>query len=356
MERLGAEKVIYHADRLIDIKNTGDAYPVHMTIGVTDYCCHSCIFCYTEFATEDTSRIHSIDKNTLLKFLQEAKNVGLKAVTICGSGEPLIYPDIEGLLYELHEMGLEIGIFTNASRMTYSIRKAILETCTFLRCSVNASNSREHEMIHRVKNDFDNVVGNIRSLVKEKEQSGQRLPTIGTQFVFYDQNYHSIYKAAELWKDIGVDYFEIKPLIAGAGNAVNVTVFPASDTAAVLEQMKRAKELEDESFQVYAKCEQYLNTMSLRDRKYKVCYGHALVPNLWSDGNLYICNNQEHANDIIGNIYESSFMEIWHGDRRKRRIQQIQVDKCPRGCRCDDLNDYIWDYLYPDILVHPNFV
>ena len=40
MERLGAEKVIYNVDRLIDIKERGDTYPVHMAIGITDYCKH----------------------------------------------------------------------------------------------------------------------------------------------------------------------------------------------------------------------------------------------------------------------------------------------------------------------------
>lgn len=356
MERLGAEKVIYNADRLVDIKNKGDAYPVHMVVGVTDYCCHKCIFCNPEFATADMSRIHTIDQGVLLKFLGEAKDAGLKAVTICGSGEPLLYPDIEGLLYGIREIGLEIGIFTNASRMTSNIRKAILDTCTFLRCSVNASNREEHETVHRVKNDFDNVVANITSLVEEKKKMGQELPTIGTQFVFYDQNYRSMYAAAKLWKEVGVDYFEIKPLIDGEGNAVNVTVFPALDTDAVLEQMRKAKELEDESFHIYTKYGQYLNTLSTENRKYRMCYGHALDPNLWAEGNLYICSNHEQENDIIGNIYESSFMEIWHGEKRKKRIQKIRVDECPRGCRCDPLNEVIWDYLYPDALVHPNFI
>lgn len=356
MERLGSEKVIYNADRLLDIKNRRDTYPVHMAVGLTDYCCHRCIFCNSEFATADMSRIHAIDRGVLLKFLREAKEAGLKAITICGSGEPLIYPGIEGLLYEIHEIGLDIGIFTNASRMTPDIRKAILDTCTFVRCSVNASNGREHEIVHRVKNDFDNVIGNIKSLVEDKKKADQKLPTIGVQFVFYDQNYNSMYEAAKLWKEVGVDYFEIKPVIEGEGSAVNVTVFPAPDTAAVLEQMKRAKDLEDETYQVYAKYGQYLNTLSEDARGYRICYGHALNPNLWSDGNLFICPNQEHDEDIIGNIYENSFMEIWHGDRRKKRIQRIRVNECPRGCRCDNLNEVIWDYLHPDALVHPNFI
>lgn len=356
MERLGSEKIIYNAERLVDIKEKGDTYPVHMAIGLTDYCNHKCIFCNTEFVTADSSKVHVIDKTVLLRFLKEAKEAGLKAVTICGSGEPLIYPEIEKLLYEIHDIGIEIGIFTNASRLTEEVRKAILETCTFVRCSVNASSSKEHETVHRVKGEFENVVNNVRALVKEKKEKKKVLPTIGTQFVFYEKNYESIPVAAKLWKEAGVDYFEVKPLIEGEGSSVGETVFSATDTEKVKKQMELAKELEDRTFQVYIKYDQYSRTLSENIRKYKMCYGQAISANLWADGNLYICQNHEREEDIIGNIYNNSFMEIWHGEQRKKRIQKINLMQCPRGCRCDPLNRSIWDYLHPDQEIHPNFI
>lgn len=356
MDRLGAEKAICHAERLIDIKEKGDTYPVHMAIGITDYCCHKCIFCNTEFATADASRVHSIDAKVLIKFLMEAKEAGLKAVTICGSGEPLIHPHIEEILYGIHEIGLEIGIFTNASHMPQNVKKAILETCTFVRCSVNASNTEEHETVHQVPDDFDNVVGNIRELVRQKRELGQEFPTIGTQFVFYDKNYMSIERAAKLWKEVGVDYFAVKPLIEGEGSSVGVKVFSAQDTEVVKQQMELAKACESESYEVHTKYTQYQKTLAEAPKKYRLCYGQAMNTNLWADGSMFICQNQEHDKDIIGNIYEDSFMEIWHGEKRGKRIAQIRVDECPRGCRCDPLNDFIWDYLYPDKFIHPNFI
>lgn len=166
----------------------------------------------------------------------------------------------------------------------------------------------------------------------------------------------SIEAAAKLWKDVGVDYFEIKPLIEGNGSSVGTKVFSATDKEGVRNQMELAKQLETDTYQVYTKYGQYEKTLTEKPRKYKICYGHILDPNLWSDGNMYICSNHEHEEDIIGNIYGSSFMEIWNGEKRKNRIQQIKVDECPRGCRCDPINDVIWDYLYPDKEVHPNFI
>jgi radical SAM protein with 4Fe4S-binding SPASM domain len=356
MNRLGAEKIIYHAERLADIKRTGDAYPVHMAIGLTDYCNHKCIFCNSEFATADTSRVHTIDREVLVSFLRDAQKFGLRAVTICGSGEPLIYPEIEQILYDIHNIGLDIGIFTNGAMLTERVRKAILETCTFVRCSINASNSREHETVHRVHGQFEKIVDNVRCLVNEKKKIGNVLPTIGAQFVFYEENYHSIVEAAKLWRNVGIDYFEVKPLIEGEGSSVGTKVFSASDKEEVRKQMRLAEELETSSFQVYTKYGQYLNTISEEKRAYRTCYGHALSANLWSDGNVFICPNHESDKDIIGNIYENSFEEIWHGEKRKKRIQEIDVNKCPRGCRCNPLNEVVWDYLHPDKLVHPNFI
>ncbi len=356
MERLGEEKIIYHAERLVDIKKNRDTYPVHMAVGLTDYCNHKCIFCTSEFATADATRVHTMDTQVLLKFLGEAKNAGLKAVTLIGSGEPLIHPDILEILYGIHKIGLDIGIFTNAARMTEKVQEAILETCIFVRCSVNASNAEEHETVHQVKNDFGNVIENIRELVERRKKLGKIFPTIGTQFVFYDKNYLSIENATKLWKEIGVDYFEIKPVIDAEGSSVGIKVFSAKDKEAVRHQMELAKKYESDSYQVYTKYTQYEKTLSEEARKYRMCYGHALSTSLWSDGNLYLCQNQEQEKDIIGNIYQNSFMEIWHGEKRKKRMQEIRVDECPRGCRCDPLNEIIWDYLYPDELIHPNFI
>ncbi len=356
MDKLSGKKIYYHVKKLIDIKERGDTFPIHMTIGLTDYCNHRCIFCNSEFATADSTRIDVIDKDVLISFLSDAYKYGLRAVTICGSGEPLIYPDITSLLYKIKEIGLDIGIFTNGAKMRGEIQKAILDTCTFVRGSVNASNSNEHEKVHRVKGDFNLIVENFRQLVNLKKLKNQELPTIGTQFVFYDENYKSMVEAARLWKEVGVDYFEIKPLIEGEDTSVGNTVFSAKNLEEVFECMKLAKQFETSEYKVYAKINQYKKTIEPNTRRYNKCYGHCIVANLWSDGNIYFCQNHEHERDIIGNIYKQSFIDIWKGEMRKKRIEKINLADCPRACRCDEINETIWDYLHPNPNNHPNFV
>lgn len=355
MNRLGPEKLIYHLEQLLEIKEKGDTFPVHMAVGLTEYCCHKCIFCYSEFATADTTKKATMDKEVLLRFLKEAKSYGLKAVTLIGAGEPLLHPQIVSILYEIRDIGLDIGIFTNGSRIKPELRTAILDTCTFVRFSVNAGNAEEHEKVHRVKNDFENVVNNIRLLVNEKRERQAIFPTLGTQMVFYEDNYKSIYEAAKRWKTLGIDYFAIKPVISGEGNGMDIAM-PAKNAEDVKRQMELALGQADENFEVYAKYDQYIETQREHGRKYRKCYGQALEANLWADGNLFFCPNREQTEDIIGNIYERSFLEIWHGEKRMDMLKNMNFKRCVKGCRCHFMNEFIEDCFFPDESIHPNFI
>jgi len=39
-------KVFSHLDRVKQLKESGDTYPIHMTVGLTNHCNHKCTWCY----------------------------------------------------------------------------------------------------------------------------------------------------------------------------------------------------------------------------------------------------------------------------------------------------------------------
>jgi len=356
MNILDAHKIYYHAEALQEIKATGNTYPIHIQIGLTSYCNHRCLFCYASSIAEDSSKTDIIDSDALLHFLQDAKDKGLKAVTIVGAGEPLLHPNVTDILYGIHRIGLDIGIYTNGSKLKGEIAKAVLATCTFVRISINAASSDEHERVHSVKGQFEGIVENVRDLARIKQENNQSFPTIGAQFVFFKDNYGSMQDAAKLWKEVGIDYIAFKPLIGSDDhNSYNGKAEPVNDALNVIKHMKMALSEETERFKVYGKYEQYEHT-KLKERLYKVCYGHNIDTNLLSDGNLTLCCNLFSEEWYLGNIYEESFDDIWDGERRKRIVNSINLKVCPKACRCDPVNEVIWDFCHPSPEVHPNFV
>jgi MoaA/NifB/PqqE/SkfB family radical SAM enzyme len=66
--------------------------------------------------------------------MQEFKNVGCKAVTITGGGEPLCHPDFEEIITQIKRMGIEIGLVTNGV-LLHKIDKSVLNQITWCRIS-----------------------------------------------------------------------------------------------------------------------------------------------------------------------------------------------------------------------------
>jgi len=357
IKRLGFEKVFYHIDQLCDFYEKNDNYPVHMTVGLTTYCNHRCSFCYGDYETANPRKNINADADTFLKVFKEAHDEGLKSISLVGTGEPLLHKDAVKIIRGIKAIGIDVAVYTNGVMVKGEIRDAILDCCTWIRLSCNAKNAEEHDRIHRTKNDFNNIVENFQEITSLRNRRGSRFPTIGCQFVVSNENYRSMFDAARLWKNAGLDYFAIKPVYKQEKN-INQPEY-IKDYASAREIMKRTMALEDQKFKVYAKFEQFEKVLSADYRKrYETCYGHAFSAALLADGHLYLCGNL-HSEErySLGNIYrDGGFREIWHSEKRRKVIQSINLDECPARCRNDLLNEILWDLKKPDPLIHPNFL
>lgn len=359
-------KVFHHADRVQELATTGDTRPVHMTIGLTNYCNHKCSWCYINWhqagklsersGYEGPKVKKAINADwRLIEAVGEARELGLKAVTIVGDGEPTMHTRFVDMLEALAGMQLDVGIFTNMSTHKPETLEALVRHCFFLRCSIDAARPEVHKAMHGT-DDFDLVIGNLRKVVAMRGTSPR--PVIGVQYVTNHHNYRDLPYAAQFYRDIGVDYISIKP-------AYKNTLNPAHeenelDTGEAIRHMRQAKAFETDRFKVYAKTSQFLETLEFETndaRYYKKCLATPLSPYLDEDGSVEMCGNLKGRGFTLGNINENSFQAIWNSERRKECLAKIDLYKCPAGCKLDPLNKVLWDALYPDNdRVHKNFV
>lgn len=360
MDRISFEKVYYHLDHLYDYIKTGDTYPVHMIVGLTNICNHACIFCYgydTISAQYNENAFAPMDM--IVGAIREAAQLGLRSVSLVGTGEPTLHPKFVETVRGIKAAGVDVGLFTNGSLIDEDKVQAITDTHTFLRLSCSAADREEHNRIHhagRRVNDFDRIVASIRSLLKRRD--GRPFPTIGVQFIVIHHNWQSLLRACRFWKDVGVDYYAIKP----AYKNLNVPEHEENKAPLekVIELMKEAKQLEDEKFTVYAKYGQFGKVLGAKGqyRGYDKCHGQAFTTFLDPDGKLYVCGNMHGKEEFsIGNVMESgSFEAVWNGERRKQLLRDLDVSKCPIACRMDPLNRIVEDLINPDPQIHPNFL
>lgn len=332
-----ADKLIYHYDRVYELLKTGKTNPVHITVGLTNYCNHACTWCYIDFIREEHKKPINADIRKMLEVLQEAHDMGVKAVTLVGDGEPSIHPEFAVFVRGLKKIGLDCGIFTNGGWKKPEVTDALLETMTFVRFSIDAATEKTHKLLHRA-DDFEKVIANCTELVKRRNSTGTRMPTIGVQFVVNSNNIDEVADAAKMFRKTGVDYIALKPTYVNVLNE-NHSEKPL-DPAEVKTRLDEVAQLATADFKVLWKQWQFdtLVFSPKQSRSYDVCRAVWLSPYIDEDGNVEFCGNLKGRGFTIGNVYKDSFSSIWGGTQHMEALKKIELDKCPAGCKLHGLN------------------
>lgn len=95
-------------DIIASVKNHG-IKPIHIQLNPTNKCNLKCSFCSCS-NKDDVEMTFSQVCDILTRF----KKLGTKAVTISGGGDPLCHPDINQIIRKCNELGIDVGLVTNA--------------------------------------------------------------------------------------------------------------------------------------------------------------------------------------------------------------------------------------------------
>jgi len=299
-----------------------------------------------------------IDKNILKKRLKELSELGLKSIMYAGEGEPLLHDYIGDIIQFTKGVNIDCSLTTNGVLFNRLLAQQILPFIKWVKFSVNAGTNGTYSDIHRCHiQDFDKVLFNIEYACNLKK-SDKLDCAIGVQILELPENNHEILCLAEIVKDLGVDYFVVKPysqhLMSSNRRYENVKYKDWRNNHALLEQ------LESDNFNVIYRS----NTMQKwnnKKREYKRCLGLPFWSYIDAGGNVWGCSahlSRETMNFNYGNIYEQSFKDIWNGEIRQKNIKWVEntmdVSKCRINCRMDDCNKYLWELKNPN--PHVNFI
>lgn len=361
---LSFDKVFYFPEYLQKLVEGREAFPVHMQLGPVNFCNHDCTFCYAARSMFDGMNVQRerIEVERLMEVAEEMCQLGLRSVTIVGSGEPTLHPRIDEIITGLARCGLDVGMYTNGSCVTDKMLRAIVENMTFVRFSLTGASREVHDLVH-ANGDYERVIRNIERIADARTG---KLPTLGSQFILASYSAKDAVDGARLARSIGLDYYEIKPAYVAPGKPNQRENTLSIDEAHDL--MMQAKALETDDFKVFAKMGQMEGVFTkLDDRPYDDCPGQNTNAVLESDFGLYICSNHKTADFRFGDVREKSFKEVWQGERRREILANLNVHHCEPHCRMDPLNKTVHRVRTGEQLVplnlppptpqmHPNFL
>ena len=103
-------KMLTHQDTIIGME-TGMLIPTHIQLVLTNQCNLLCPFC----SYGKVDRKLSLTLKEIVRILDEFKQLGSKAVTITGGGEPTLYPYFDQVLQAALDMEYDTGLCTNGT-------------------------------------------------------------------------------------------------------------------------------------------------------------------------------------------------------------------------------------------------
>lgn len=107
------EKLFLHQEAMQALRD-GGGKPIHAWLAAHDNCSHKCSFCSVGERPGDV-----LSFNIIKQYFTDLAELGLKAVTLSGGGNSIMYhcketgADFNNLVDFLHGLGLEIGVITN---------------------------------------------------------------------------------------------------------------------------------------------------------------------------------------------------------------------------------------------------
>ena len=349
LKQFNPMKILNHWETLNAILKGWNPPPVSCEIDPSNLCNHDCIWCmYHNFKEEKNLMIPT---KIMFNLIHELAKGGVRSVTFTGGGEPLTNPATVKGLYKVREAGMEAGLVTNGGLMVPEVCKTVVETCKFLRISLDSATTKTHTSIHKPKNlskdNFDKIIENIKTLVDLRKRAKSDL-TIGIAFLVHPLNYLEIYEAANLAKTLGADYIQIRPVFI-PGKKLLIKIWDI-----VKELMEKSMELIDDKFHVFPILHRF-DEVAKVERTFAHCLGHALLGVVGADSNVYLCCQlRGDPKFCFGSLEEKSFFEIWNSKKRQEIMKRINLEKCP-PCRYTKYNELL-DYLDDDIRPHKNFL
>lgn len=101
-------KLLQDVETIMQVKR-GFIPPVHANLAPTNKCNLNCSFCSCRRRDKNLEINFETAKQAILHFYQ----IGMRAMTITGGGEPLLYPKINEIIQILAERNIRIGLVSN---------------------------------------------------------------------------------------------------------------------------------------------------------------------------------------------------------------------------------------------------
>lgn len=341
-------KIFHFKDKIDSLSKDVDNImpPVHIRIKPTNACNHNCRYCAYKVDNlqlgKDMAKQDFIPKGKMLEIIDDIADMGIKAVTFSGGGEPLYYPYLLDALRKLSKTSVKFAAITNAANLQGEIAEIFANHGVWLRISMDGWDDASYSFYRSApKGEFAKILNNIRNF---KALGGKCY--LGVSLVVDRKNATHVYEFIKKIKSAGVDNVKVSPCIVSNDGKEN-DKYHRPIFGIVKKQLKDALEdLGDHKFEIF---DSYHELNDEFDKRYTWCPYLQILVVIGADLNIYSCQDKAYnlKEGCIGTIKNRSFKDFWFSD--KNNFFKINPFlHCKHHCVADSKNKLVFEYLNAD--------
>ncbi|MCM1231270.1 MAG: radical SAM protein [Ruminococcus flavefaciens] len=345
-------KIFHHQDILQKLLKGERCYPLYIRLKPTNRCNQNCYYCTYKNTYLNLSEYNMSDEipyEIMRSLLEDMVIMGVKAVTLSGGGEPLLYPYIEETMEQLLRGGIDLSIITNGSLLCG--RKAeLLSQAKWVRISIDTINAAKYSKIRGVKKElFEQLCNNISEFSQIKGDNCE----LGVNMVVTKDNCMEVGEMAKQMKQLGVNHVKYAPLLSD-----DTANYHKSIKKSVSDALAQAKEqLDSAKFKVIDLYTHAIETENNVCRPYHNCPKKEFTCVIGADAKVYLCQHKAYMEDgVVCDLHQGSFKEFWYSKEVTEKFQKFDaMETCRQHCVHDGRNQLINAFLNMD-LNHVNFI
>lgn len=345
-------KIFHHRDLLERLENGERCSPLYIRIKPTNVCNHNCYYCHYKnpyLTLDEYNPNDMIPREKMLEIVSDMKEMGVKAVTFSGGGEPLVYPYIEETMEKVLEAGIDLSIITNGSMLKRKKAK-LLAKAKWVRISIDSINAANYAKIRGIGGDaLPELLKNIEEFARIKDDTCE----LGINFVIGKENYMEIEHVAETMKTLGANHVKFAPLFSNDTEEYHKDIKDC--VIAKLDEL--GQRLNDDKFKIIDLYTSDFDNYEVFKRTYSRCPIKEFVCIIAANSKVYYCHDKAYLSDgCVCDLRERSFKDGWNSDEVTKKFKEFDAMKvCKQHCVYDSRNVLINSYLDMD-LNHVNFV
>ena len=339
-------KFFHYADHIDAIREGRIAAPLHIRWKPINRCNHDCWYCAYKVGNlklgENMNEADTMPPEKAMEVADDLVEMGVKAVTFSGGGEPLIYRPLPDVIERLARGGVKVASLTNGAALKGRMADAFAAHATWVRISIDGWDGPSYAKARHVpEEEFDRVVGNMRDFAARGSDC-----VLGVTYIVTQENHRHIVDMARLMKDVGVRHVKFSGVVVGNDGASN-NPYHAGMFDEARAAIDEARKLADSDFGII---DFYHEIDDRFDKTYTRCLSMTMVPVIGADCGVYTCHDKAYMNGgLLGYIHERRFKDLWFAEETRQRILSLDPSReCRHHCTAHLKNLALNEFLSQD--------